>query len=338
MANHHPVFAPSAFPALVHCRHFRNAGTESANATRGTSQHELLARILTNQPIPEDVDANDLACVEWAAQVINNCTSAEKREVEAGMILIGRDWQQLTFGTADVVSMTPRVTGDILVVVDYKSGEYKEYRPQLHVYARMAMERHGVNRCECHILYGMDKHDETFTVNYDETNYIVDIIKQINNDQLGEEKANEFCRYCAHQPTCPQTQAIVTSVTKAENYDITGIVDWEIENASHGKLNQLYTAACWLEKFSERIKEGVKQKIKDGTEVPGYHFVTVTRRSISDIPAAFQASGLTQEEFLDACTVSAAKLEKKMGKANYAERMSHLTHESISEQLKRTSR
>jgi len=201
--RHHPIFAPSAFPALTHCLHFRNAGTETANAARGTSQHELLAKILTNQPIPEDVDANDLACVEWAAQIINNCTSAENREVEVGLMLLDEDWQELTFGTADVVSITPRATGDILVVVDYKSGSYKEYRPQLHMYARMAMQRHGVNRCECHILYGMDRHDETFTVNYDETNYIIDIINQINADQLGEEKANSFCQYCLHQPTCP---------------------------------------------------------------------------------------------------------------------------------------
>jgi len=338
MANHHPIFAPSTFPALVHCRHFRNAGTESANATRGTSQHELLAKILTKQPIPEDVDANDLACVEWAAQVIKNCTSAENREVEAGFMLLDDDWQELTFGTADVVSVTPRATGDILVVVDYKSGSYKEYRPQLHVYSRMAMQRYGVNRCECHILYGMDRHDETFTVNYNETNYIIDIINQINAGQLGEEKANEFCQYCKNQPTCPQTQAIVTSVTKAENYDITDIVDWKIENASPDKLNQLYAAASWLEKFSQRIKEGVKQKIKDGTEVPGYHFISITRRSISDIPAAFQASGLTQEEFLDACTVSAAKLEKKMGKANFEASMAGLIHESVSEQLKRVGK
>jgi len=337
MTNHHPIFAPSTFPALVHCRHFRNAGTESANATRGTSQHELLAKILTNQPIPEDVDANDLACVEWAAQVINNCTSAENREVEAGLTLLDDDWQEVTFGTADVVSITPRATGDILVVVDYKSGSYKEYRPQLHMYARMAMQRHGVNRCECHILYGMDRHDETFRVNYNETNYIIDIINQINADQLGEKKANEFCKYCKNQPTCPQTQAIVTSVAKAENYDIAGIVDWEIENASPDKLGQMYLALSWLESFADRVKSQIKQKAQDGTEVPGYHFVSVTRRSISDIPAAFEASGLTQEEFLDACTVSAAKLEKKMGKANYAERMSHLTHESISEQLKRAS-
>jgi len=314
MANHHPIFAPSAFPALTHCLHFRNAGTESANATRGTSQHELLAKILTNQPIPEDVDANDLACVEWAAQIINNCTSAENREVEAGLMLLDEDWQELTFGTADVVSMTPRATGNMLVVADYKSGGYKEYRPQLHVYSRMAMQRYGVNRCECHILYGMDRHDETFTVNYNETNYIIDIINQINADQLGEEKANEFCQYCSHQPTCPQTQAIVTSVTKAENYDITGIVDWEIENASPDKLGQIYLALSWLESFADRVKSQIKQKVQDGMEISGFKRVTTTKRSIKDLPAAFTVSGLSSEDFLDCCSISVTKLQKKLGR------------------------
>jgi len=314
MANHHPIFAPSAFPALTHCLHFRNAGTESANATRGTSQHELLAKILTNQPIPEDVDANDLACVEWAAQIINNCTSAENREVEAWYMLLDDDWQEVTFGTADVVSVTPRATGDMLVVVDYKSGSYKEYKPQLHVYARMAMQRYGANRCECHILYGMDRHDETFTVNYDETNYIIDIINQINDDQLGEEKANGFCQYCSHQPTCPQTKAIITSVTKAENYDITDIVDWKIEDASPDKLGQMYLALSWLESFADRVKSQIKQKVQDGMEISGFKRVTTTKRSIKDLPAAFTASGLSSEDFLDCCSVSVSKLQKKLGR------------------------
>jgi len=314
MANHHPIFAPSAFPALVYCRHFRNAGTESANATRGTSQHELLAKILTNQPIPEDVDTNDLACVEWAAQIINNCTSAENREVEVGLMLLDEDWQELTFGTADVVSMTPRATGDMLVVVDYKSGSIKEYRPQLHMYARMAMQRHGVNRCECHILYGMDRHDETFTVNYDETNYIVNIIKQINADQLGEKKINEFCQYCKNQPTCPQTKAIITSITKSENYDITGIVDWEVENASPDKLGQMYLALSWLESFADRVKSQIKQKVQDGMEISGFKRVTTTKRSIKDLPAAFTVSGLSSEDFLDCCSISVTKLQKKLGR------------------------
>jgi len=314
MAKHHPIFAPSAFPALVHCLHFRNAGTESTNAARGTSQHELLAKILTNQPIPEDVDTNDLACVEWAAQIINNCTSAENREVEVGLMLLDEDWQELTFGTADVVSMTPRATGDMLVVVDYKSGSIKEYRPQLHMYARMAMQRHGVNRCECHILYGMDRHDETFRVNYNETNYIIDIINQINADQLGEKKANEFCQYCKNQPTCPQTQAIVTSVTKAENYDITGIVDWKIENASPDKLGQMYLALSWIECFADRVKSQIKQKAQDGTEIPGFKRVTTTKRSIKDLPAAFTVSGLSSEDFLNCCSISVTKLQKKLGR------------------------
>lgn len=337
MASHHPLFAPSSFPALVHCRHFRNSGTESVNATRGTTQHELLAKLLTGQSIPEDVDANDLACVQWAADRINTFTSTENRLVEAGLMLLDDEWQELTFGTADVVSMTPRGPGDTLVIVDYKSGSYKDYQPQLHVYSRMAMQRYDVRKCECHILYGMDRQDETFTVNYKDTDYIVDIINQINTDQLGGKKANEFCCYCAHQPTCSQTQAVVTAVTKAENYDITGIIDWSLDNATPEKLSQMYSAATWLEKFSERIKEGVKQRIKDGTEVPGYHFASITRRSITDIPAAFQASGLTQEEFLRACTLSAAKLEKMMGKATFEANMIGLVHESINEQIKKVA-
>ncbi|MCD7889414.1 MAG: DUF2800 domain-containing protein [Oscillospiraceae bacterium] len=283
------------------------------------------------------MDTNDLACVEWAVNNINTVTSAENRLVEAGLMLLDDDWQEITFGTADVVSMVPRANGDTLVVADYKSGNYKDYKPQLHVYARMAMQRYGVNRCECRILFGMDRRYEMFVVNYNETDYIIDIINKINAGQLGEEKANEFCCYCMYQSTCPQTQAIVTAVAKADGYDITGLVDWSIDNATPEKLSQMYTAATWLEKFAERIKEGVKQKIKDGTEVPGYRFVSITRRSITDIPAAFQASGLTQEEFLDACTVSAAKLEKKMGKTNFGANMASLVHESISEQLKRTS-
>jgi len=91
-------------------------------------------------------------------------------------------------------------------------------------------------------------------------------------------------------------------------------VDWEIENASPDKLGQMYLALSWIECFADRVKSQIKQKVQDGMEIPGFKRVITTKRSIKDLPAAFTVSGLSSEDFLDCCSVSVSKLQKKLGR------------------------
>jgi len=333
----HSEISPSSLNCMRLCPCFRG-GLSSDAAETGERIHEYFVNLIKGEPLPKDADLDEVEQAEWAVNTLNNFMSQTDRHVEEQLYLIDDNtFEEIMWGYADVFGVTPRASGNIMVLADLKTGEPRDCTAQMAAYARMLSQRYDCQRVEVHVLYSRYKKDETYTLNLGDTEIIFDIIRKAQREDR-QPNFCEYCGWCSLQPTCPQTQAIVTSVTKAENYDITGIVDWKIENASPDKLNQLYTAACWLEKFSERIKEGVKQKIKDGTEVPGYHFVGITRRSISDIPAAFQASGLEQEEFLDACTVSAAKLEKKMGKANFEASMAGLIHESVSEQLKRVGK
>jgi len=332
----HSVISPSSLNCMRLCPCFRG-GLSSDAAETGERIHEYFANLIKGEPLPKDADPDEVEQAEWAVNALNNFMGQTDRHVEEQLYLINDDtFEEIMWGYADVFGMTPRASGDIMVLADLKTGEPRDCVVQMAAYARMLCQKYDCGRVEVHVLYSRYRKDDTYTLTLGDTEFIFDIIKEAQKE--GRQPVFcEYCGWCSLQPTCPQTKAIITAITKSENYDITGIVDWEIENASPDKLGQMYLALSWLESFADRVKSQIKQKAQDGTEVPGYHFVSVTRRSISDIPAAFEASGLTQEEFLDACTVSAAKLEKKMGKANYAERMSHLTHESISEQLKRAS-
>jgi len=328
----HSEISPSSLNCMRLCPCFRG-GLSSDAAETGERIHEYFANLIKGEPLPKDAVFYEVEQAEWAVNMLNNFMSQTDRHVEEQLYLIDDNtFEEIMWGYADVFGVTPRASGNIMVLADLKTGEPRDCTAQMAAYARMLLQRYDCQRVEVHVLYSRYKRDETYILNLGDTEFILDIIKKAQRE-VRQPNFCEYCGWCSLQDACPQTQAIITSVTKAENCDVTNIVDWEIENASPDKLHRLYAAACWLGKFSEWIKEGVKQKIKDGTEIPGYRFVSVTRRSISDILAAFQASGLTQEEFLDACTVSAAKLEMKMGEANYAERMSHLTHESISEHL-----
>lgn len=329
----HSEISPSSLNCMRLCPCFRG-GLSSDVAEIGERIHEYFANLIKGEPLPKDADLDEVEQAEWAVNTLNNFMSQTDRHVEEQLYLVDDDsFEEIMWGYADVFGVTPRASGNIMVLADLKTGEPRDCTAQMAAYARMLCQKYDCGRVEVHVLYSRYKKDETYTLNLGDTEIIFDIIKKAQREDR-QPNFCEYCGWCSLQPTCPQTQAIVTSVTKAENYDITGI-DWEIENASPDKLSQMYVAASWLEAFSDRVKTQIKQKVRDGMEIPGFKRVITTKRSIKDLPAAFTVSGLSSEDFLDCCSISVSKLEKKMGKANYAERMSHLTHESISEQLKR---
>lgn len=333
----HSEISPSSLNCMRLCPCFRG-GLSSDVAETGERIHEYFANLIKGEPLPKDADLDEVEQAEWAVNTLNNFMSQTDRHVEERLYLIDDDtFEEVMWGYADVFGVTPRASGNIMVLADLKTGEPRDCTAQMAAYARMLCQKYDCGRVEVHVLYSRYKKDETYTLNLGDTEIIFDIIKKAQREDR-QPNFCEYCGWCSLQDACPQTQAIVTSVVKAENYDITGIVNWEIENANPDKLGQMYTAASWLESFADRVKTQIKQKVQDGMEIPGFKRVTVTRRSISDIPAAFQASGVSQEEFLDACTVSAAKLEKKMGKANFEASMTGLIHESVSEQLKRVGK
>ena len=54
--EHHATLAPSAFPTLQHCAHYRPSGEESESSRRGTRIHEVTAEMLRKAMKGESLD------------------------------------------------------------------------------------------------------------------------------------------------------------------------------------------------------------------------------------------------------------------------------------------
>lgn len=317
MYNHHPTLSPSNFPMLSKCPCFVSGEVGEA-AQAGTRQHEFLVELLTgsNGPFPE-LPEEEVAQVEWAAERVRLQTG-DGRLVEERLSLVGDDFEEITFGTADIVDVVNRAAGDRLVLMDYKSGEDHGYRPQMAVYARMAMFRFGKSVCEVHELYGRRQFDKQYDMSIADTDFILDIISSVNNPDK-QPSMNKFCGWCARQGDCTETSgAIVTVATEYEpdnpaaKLPLSEVATWHASQITDPRqMAIVLDVANYLSNWSDAVKAHARKAAIDGMEIPGYRLKDGRAvRKFVNIADAFNASGLEADEFLGCCTASVPDVEK----------------------------
>ncbi|MCD8349116.1 MAG: DUF2800 domain-containing protein [Planctomycetaceae bacterium] len=325
MLDHHPTLPPSSFPMFEMCAHFKS-GESGAAAESGSRQHALLAALLTGAEVPPNrfgCDAEEVKNVSWAEAYITNRTSAG-REVEKRLSLINDDFEEVTFGTLDVVQVVNRATGDQLVVMDYKSGEEHNYLPQMAVYARMAMLSYGLDRCEIHEVFGRKRFANTYTLNFSDTDFIFSIIDRVN---AGEEPPhmNAFCSWCEKHGTCSAaTEPIVRVATEYEpEHAVAGlpmdkVATWHAsEIVDPTQMSIVLQVAEHIGKWADAVKAHARKAALGGMAIPGYVLKPGRRaREITDLNVAFEVSGLSASEFLSCCKGSVPQLEEAVARKN----------------------
>ena len=338
--EHHASLSPSSFPGLALCPCFQSSGG-SAATERGSAQHALLEHCLKSgftkvgqakKEFTKPVDTEGLSEVQYALDYILEFTTNE-REVEVKLSLIGEDFEEITFGHADVLEYFPEEERCLLI--DYKSGEEHDYRMQMKVYARMAMDKYGVNECKVVELYGRKRWYKEYTLLYRETAEVLEIVARVQDPQKQPQPC-EKCNWCRHFKTCEAvTQHVLAGVVeynerkgaedekfRAKVYvtdlskKLAGYDASKIEDPRQMQL--LLDLLPVLKKWTDSIKQHIESRIiKDGVEVPGYKAVTTTKESLSkdETLAVFHASGLSPEKFTECCTVGITKLKQAMVEA-----------------------
>lgn len=322
--KHHDTLSPSSFPMFAKCPCF-HSGEAGEAAESGTRQHALLEQLL------QDTDGapDGMACtpeeeeqVLWAANYIHQHTG-ESLEVEKRLSLIGNDFEEITFGTMDVVAVVSQAAGNILTVFDYKSGEQRDYKPQMAVYARMAMLAYGHTRCDVHEVYGRLRWYESYSLALRDTDFVMDIIASVQNPDKAP-VCCEYCSWCRHQGTCAAATAPIIQV--ATEYEPDGavaalplrdVVNWHASQITDpGQMSIVLRVAEHLGKWSDAVKAHARDAALTGMVIPGYILKEGRRvREFSDPLLAFEASGLELRDFLECCKVSVPKVAGKMAVA-----------------------
>jgi len=322
MREHHSTLSPSSFPMLAKCPCFK-AGEPGEAAQSGTRQHKYLETLLKGDAVVsfKDTIKSEVEQAEWAADFIRLHTG-DNRLIEERLSLIDDEFEEITFGTLDVVCMANRAQGDKLVVMDYKSGEDHGYLPQMAVYARMAMIRFAVESCEVYELYGRRQYPKKYDLNISDTDFIFDIIAATKNPEK-RPCLNEFCKWCSSQGKCPQTVGAITKV--ATEYEpggeiatlpIATVKTWHASQITDpGQMSMVLTVAEYIGKWADTVKAHAKAAALKGMEIPGYILKDGNqKREFTDITEAYNASGLDADEFLACCTASVSQVEKAIAR------------------------
>ena len=300
--HHHPTRPPSSGPAHVKCGGYASAGGDSPATLKGTRIHEHLEQVLTGQTVTSPVSADELPGVEWAHKYVKENFDMKTLKCEGTVKVFDESGNEITFGTNDLY--------DDKQIGDFKTGQVREYKAQMAYYAAGRMQQSGSTEIKIHEIYTEKRWANVYILSYSEA---WQIIKQITyNQENNILKPNNYCSWCKHNSQCTALSEVamntlekISPETELKNYDFTQLKTAE----DKGKAYQICKILeDWISGVKRTVSEAV---LKNGEEIPG---VTVTSRSggssVSDIPAAFARMDLSQEEFLNSCSLSIPKLTK----------------------------
>lgn len=196
---HSKFLSPSSAPNVLACAFFESGGG-SAAADKGTELHRYHEALLLGKPyLLQNVDVDELKItlediegVEWSARKIKAFSNGAPILVE-DRLLINEEYD--IFGTADAI------VGD--TVIDYKSGQVRDYSQQLTLYCLGLMRRNGSCVASYRIHYGAPEITQEGTVTREEAERLEAelILRRTAPDMFGR-KANEGCSWCKNRNSC----------------------------------------------------------------------------------------------------------------------------------------
>lgn len=194
---HSKFLSPSSAPNVIACAFYESGGGSKA-ADKGTELHRYHEALLLGKPyLLQNVDElkitlEDIEGVEWSARKIKAFSNGAPILVE-DRLLINEEYD--IFGTADAI------VGD--VVIDYKSGQIRDYSQQLTLYCLGLMRRDNLSVASYLIHYGISQISHTGTVTLDQAERLEAelILRRTAPDMFGYQ-VNEGCSWCKNRNSC----------------------------------------------------------------------------------------------------------------------------------------
>jgi len=304
----HHEFGPSRLPYLALCPRYKSGEVGEA-AKSGTRQHSALEQLIKGLPVEvEGLTDEEYDNASWAASHILTMADGAEIMSEVKLTMV-EDFEEVLYGRADIMWTTE---GGNLVLIDYKSGQKRDYTWQMSAYARMAMQLFGMRRCAVVELYGTLRDEVTRVVNYDETDKVLDIIAKAK-DPESKPTTCDYCCWCVNQPTCEAVQREVVKVATGYEPE-TAIENWHCSEVTDPRqIAEGLRLADVVEKWAKSWKHHAKQAMLDGMEVPGYRIARIPSKEFGkEIKPGqvFTASGLSVDRFADCCDIGITKLRE----------------------------
>lgn len=285
----------SSLPALKECPSFESGSTEWTES--GTDRHAALrAHFEGDDTLLDLLPEDERSAVLWAADYIrvHANTTDHPMTWEQGITVILDDFSEIP-GTPDAVCHTD--------IFDLK-WRLRDYNAQMaHYAAARFQELPGIETIRVHLLFGCFKRAEVLTFTRESALQIVaTIAEKVRNNP--EPTPCSYCGWCAKRVTCAALNERAQTVAA-------GREDWKLaqyhasEITSPAEMAKALQLAALLEKWAKAVRHFAKEMVlKQGITLPGYELKTEAgKSSCADVIGAFNASGLTAEEFLQCCEI-----------------------------------
>tara|TARA_Y100000588_G_scaffold223141_1_gene237067 strand:- start:10877 stop:11380 length:504 start_codon:yes stop_codon:yes gene_type:complete len=143
---------------------------------------------------------------------------------------------------------------------DLKTGQKRNYRPQMAFYALGLMQKYNERKCEVHLVYSKYKDADVYTITREEAEDVVFRIVDSVKSPDKKETPCDYCNWCSRRGKCSALTEMVKIIIKE---------DFDCEDMGR-KLDAATKAAAW----AEGVKRDALAAARDGEVPEGYTLVS----------------------------------------------------------------
>lgn len=283
----HPV-RPSSLPKLEQCRAYKPAQGTSDAAERGTLIDKVIREAWTLEQDGKDTSflferlgTEDAEAVKWALGKIHELAGEDYFCTEESDLRADAELAGLVPGTMD--GLCPHRG----LLVDYKTGQVRDYRLQMGAYALACMHEYFLDTWTAYLLFVDAKQVVTHVFNLDE-------IKAELEALLASEAVPtpcDYCKWCAGFEACPAVlKAVADTMDAADELpeppkkskggaaDLPASIDAmaQDDTLAHKFLSALKLASDW----ADRLKERIRERVRTSGNTPHFKLISVAGRKI----------------------------------------------------------
>lgn len=289
MTNHEAGFRPSNLPALDQCIHFEPTHSDSEAVNDGRAFHVAIAIYLKDRFIDHNCPIAPEPNMIWAIQLIEDMVADgwEVVAVEFELEIYDEIGQLVTTGTVDVVLRIPNEP--IYRIIDWKTGEWRDYGPQFDAYMMAACDHFATMNIDIGIAYTELEEMHFYAPNYFDAAsktlglYSAWSIRNMENPPAHKE--NPYCSWCAVKGTCPVWREQAAPALAVVNAGVSASMPaFQIEELKNnpqrlGDFLRSYEILSDLVEKTWKLKEALRTHIETGTNVNGWGIVNVKESS-----------------------------------------------------------
>ena len=203
--NQLKLFRPSSAPALELCTHYENTIDPSPNKHRGAGFHAIIAQCLQvrskGEPVTPAMCGQFLTQCDFAMSVQSDLIPHIKGiEYEVTLyedccenhpVEIPKERHFITSGTIDLWGLADRPA-----IIDWKTGQERNYSAQLAVYGVGLLEERGDTEIDLHTVFVDQERVISETCTLDELRERVDMLVEAVRDPASPYAINSYCGRC----------------------------------------------------------------------------------------------------------------------------------------------